>query len=123
MIDTETNRFALKLDDGKRVFGIFTPPDFSPVKKLVDQRVTVFGKVLYRPTGAPLRLDVEGIEGDPQAASFFSRLPEPERSWQERMKTNRLDYAGLESLIGTLAPGPGEDDDEEAFIRAVAEVG
>jgi hypothetical protein len=118
MIDTETNRFALKLDDGKRVFGIFTPDDFSPVKKLVDQRATVFGKVLYRPTGAALRLDVEGIEADPEAPSFFSRIPDPVRSGENRAKHAGQHFKASE-LFGVLAPEPGEDDDEDAFIRLV----
>jgi hypothetical protein len=123
MIDTETNRFALNLDDGKRVFGIFTPDDFSPVKKLVDQRVTVFGKVLYRPTGAALRLDVEGIEADPQAATFFSRLPEPPRPMREQLRQQSLAGKGsIEGLFGVLAPGPDESDDEDAFIREVEAV-
>jgi len=121
MIDTETSRFALSLDDGKRVFGIFTPEDFSPMRALVQQRVTVFGKVLYRPTGMTLRLEAEGIEADPDAPAFFSRVPEPERSWQDRLREQRKSghAATLQGLFGLLAPEPGESDDEEAFIREV----
>jgi len=118
MIDTETSRFALNLDDGKRIFGIFTPADFSPMKSLVQQRVTVYGKVLYRPTGATLRLDAEGIEADPDAPTFFSRVPEPERSIQHRIKRSGEPFRAS-SLFGALAPEPGEDDDEMAFIREV----
>jgi hypothetical protein len=81
----------------------------------------MMGKVVYRPNGQALRLDAEAVEADPQASTFFSRVPEPERSWKEQQRQQNVNGKGtIEGLFGVLA---GEaDDDDEAFIRAVEAV-
>jgi hypothetical protein len=121
MVDERTSRFALDLDDGRRVYGLYLPDDCKPLWTLGQQRVTMMGKVVYRPNGQALRLDAEAVEADPQASTFFSRVPEPERSWKEQQRQQNVNGKGtIEGLFGVLA---GEaDDDDEAFIRAVEAV-
>lgn len=119
MVDERTSRFALDLDDGRRVYGLYLPEDCKSLWSLGQQRVTMKGKVIYRPNGQALRLDAEAVEADPEAPTFFSRVPEPERSWREQQRQQNAEGKGnIEGLFGVLAPSPG-DDDEEAFIREV----
>lgn len=125
MVDERTSRFALDLDDGRRVYGLYLPEDCKPLWNLAHrgERVTMLGKVVYRPNGQALRLDAEAVDADPEAPSFFSRVPEPERSWREQQRQqNAAGKGSIEGLFGVLAPGPGENDDEEAFIREVEAV-
>ena len=122
MVDERASRFALDLDDGKRVYGLYLPEDYKVLWNLGQQRVTMMGKVIYRPTGAALRLDAESVEADPDASSFFSRVPEPEKSWREQQRQqNAAGKGAIEGLFGSLGSDPSDDDDE-AFFRAVEAV-
>jgi len=122
MVDERTNRFALDLDDGKRVYGLYLPEDCRPLWQLGQKRVTMMGKVIYRPTGAALRLDAEVVEADPDAPSLFSRVPDPERSWHEQQRQQKAAGKGsIEPLFGVLGDG-GVDGDDETFIRDVEAV-
>jgi len=82
----------------------------------------MMGKVIYRPTGAALRLDAEVVEADPDAPSLFSRVPDPERSWHEQQRQQKAAGKGsIEPLFGVLGNG-GVDGDDETFIRDVEAV-
>lgn len=124
MVDQRTSRFALDLDDGRRVYGVFQPDDCTPLWSLGKQRVSMFGKVIYRPNGQTLRFDADKVEADVDAPTFFSRLPDPERTWSEDHRLQRTEGKGtIEGLFGALGDENQDGyDDDEAFLLAVEAV-
>ena len=83
MVRVSTRAFGLTLDSGEELRGVLLTDDEAGARRrLVDlagERVAAFGRLVYRSSGRPLRVDADDLEevGDETAgaAAFFSRLP------------------------------------------------
>jgi hypothetical protein len=79
MLRISTRSFGLALDDGQEVRGVLLDADAGAVSSLMDRRVLVLGRAVYRTSGRLLRVDAETVEETDDRGSFFSAVPEPVR--------------------------------------------
>jgi hypothetical protein len=112
MIRASTQAFALKVDDGQELRGIMVAGEIGDHKQLLERRVLVLGKAVYRPSGRLLRVDTEEILAASANDTFFSRVPTPSRRKLDVRKIVREQShkSGLAAIIGKW---PGDETDEE----------
>jgi hypothetical protein len=118
MLWDSVGSFALLLDDQCFLPGSFAHMSPDQVKGLWRQRVTVIGRVVYRPNGKPLRLEAEAIEPCLDANPIFSLVPEPVHSTGRPINPSQhLGRNGLADLAGMLADGGLDDAGFDAAMR------
>jgi hypothetical protein len=121
MIRASTQAFALKLDDGQELRGIKVAGEIGDHKQLLEQRVLVLGKAVYRPSGRLLRVDTEEILAASPNDTFFSRMPTPSRRRLDVRKIVREQShkSGLAAIIGKW-PGDETDEQIEAALQEMS---
>jgi hypothetical protein len=112
MLRSSTQSFGVILDDGQEIRGVLTNRDIAHISSLLEQRVLVLGKAIYRPSGKLLRVDAEEVVQSDQTASFFSVVPKPVRKQFDLRETVREQQhkMGLTAIIGKW---PGDETDEQ----------
>ncbi len=112
MLRASTKSLAIQLKDGSQVSGVYLNDDISDIRPLLNERVLVSGKLIFRPTGRPLRIDVRQIVTTHQGNSIWDRLPQATGKLLLRSKLRRPQSVstGLNSIIGQW---PGLETDEE----------
>jgi hypothetical protein len=120
MIRASDKVFALILDDGQRVRGIWLGASVGPLGHHLNQDVVVNGVVTYRPSGSVLRIDAEAIDTATRADRVFSKLPPPAKLMLRRpnLYHPQTAAAGMKAVFGRW---PGDESDEEV-LRTLAEV-
>jgi hypothetical protein len=118
MIRASTQGFALKLDDGSEISGIYEKGEISDLQPLFRQRVVIGGMLIYRPSGKPLRVDATYVRLAGEESSLWSRLPSAPH---ERLKVHKLAQpqttkTGLSAVIGRW---PSDELEEEVARRLV----
>lgn len=112
MIRASTQGFALKLDDGTEVAGIYEKGEIAELQPLFRKRVSVNGTLVYRPSGRPLRIDATLVKLAESESSLWSRLPasphEHLNVYQLRQPQSKR--TGIGALIGRW---PSDESDEE----------
>lgn len=123
MVRASTSSFALVLDDGQEIRGALTEGAIDAIKSLVNRRVLVHGRAVFRPSGRLLRIDAERIEGRDDAEKIWSKMPKPifGRGRTGRpLRAPQTATTGLNAIFGKLPPDEGESEDE--FLRALDEL-
>lgn len=113
MVRASTQSLALRLDDGQEVRGVLIAGSIVEAAALLNRRVLVLGRAVYRTSGRVLRVDVDQItEAAESEPSFWSRIP------AARMKQFNLRHVlqqqqhkkGVAAIMGKW---PGDETDEE----------
>jgi hypothetical protein len=112
MLRVSTQSFALELDDGGEVGGVLADGDVGTLSELLNCRVLVHGKAVYRPSGALLRLDADLVVDGANEASIWSRVPAPlDRGGSaNRYRKLQTSSTGVNAFFGSW---PGDETDEE----------
>ncbi|WP_437634307.1 hypothetical protein [Sorangium sp. So ce854] len=118
MVRVSTQSFAIKLDDGEEIRGVLTGGSVDSAGVLLNRRVLVHGRAVYRPSGRILRLDAERIEDGHGISGFWSKLPKP--LFRGRIDPGALyrpqtASTGIHAIFGRW---PGDETDE-AFDQAI----
>jgi len=119
MLRVSTQTLALRLDGGEEIRGVLSE-SVRPLTGLLDQRVVVFGRAVYRPSGRLLRIDVDAVETGEGASAFWSRVPKPSGVTRRpgELRRPQTTRTGVAAFFGTW---PGEETDAEllAALRAL----
>lgn len=120
MIRESTQGFAIRIDSGEEVRGVFVGGDLAAVAPLFDKRVAAEGTAVFRPSGGFLRLDAEAIVPGEDVSALFSRLPTPlSRTTRRRgLQRRQTPSTGVNAFFGTW---PG-DESEEELLAALDEL-
>jgi len=112
MLRAGTQSFAVLLDDGQEVRGVLMEGDIEQLKLLLNRRVLVLGKAIYRPSSRLLRVDAEEVILASGQEGFFSTVPKPVRKHFDLRDTvgEQQHKMGIASIIGKW---PGEETDEQ----------
>jgi hypothetical protein len=113
MLRASTRSFGVILDDGQEIRGVLTEGEFESISRLMNQRVLVLGKAVYRPSGRLLRVDAEDVAATTEDnGSFFSAIPRPVRKTFSLRDTVRDQQhkLGVAAIIGKW---PGDETDEQ----------
>ena len=121
MVRASTQSFGLLLDNGEEVRGVMIDKNVVRLGSMLERKVLVHGRAVYRPSGKLLRIDAEKVEDGSGASQLWTRIPEPlERpvaSSQARARGPKA--GGLASFFGGW---PGDESDEE-LLGALRELG
>lgn len=112
MIRASTQAFALNLDDSQEIRGVMVTGEIGDQKHLLEKRVLILGKAIYRPSGRLLRVDTEEILAASADDTFFSKMPTPSRKKLDvkEIVREQSHKRGLAAIIGKW---PGDETDEE----------
>ena len=116
MIRASTQGFALKLDDGSEIAGIYEKGEIADLQPLFRQRVSVNGTLVYRPSGRPLRIDAMHVKLAGSESSLWSRLPPPPHESLDiyQLRQPQSKKTGFGAIIGRW---PSDESDEEVAER------
>ncbi len=120
MVRASTLTFGVLLDDGQEIRGVLIQGDVERISPLLNQRVLVLGKAVYRPSGRLLRVDAEEVTRTTDESHFFSAIPKPVLHRFDLRETVREQQhkGGIAAIIGKW---PGDETDEE-IRRALEEL-
>lgn len=112
MLRASTSSFGVLLDDGQEIRGVLLMGDIEQIGSLLNRRVLVLGKAVYRPSGRLLRVDAEEVIPTSCHEKFFSTIPNPVWSKFDLRDTVREQphKMGIAAVIGKW---PGEESDEQ----------
>jgi hypothetical protein len=112
MLRASTRSFGVILDNGEEIRGVLTEADISEIANLMDHRVMILGKAIYRPSGRLLRVDAESVEQTNDTGSFFSAVPRPIRRTLDvrDIVHDQSQKMGVAAIIGKW---PGDETDEQ----------
>jgi hypothetical protein len=115
MIRASTQAFAIQLDDGEEIRGVMVDGEISHQKHLLEKRVLILGKAIYRPSGRLLRVDTEELASASADDTFFSKMPTPSRRKLDvrEIVREKSHKRGLAAIIGKW---PGDETDEEIEV-------
>lgn len=111
MIRASTQAFAIRLDDGLDVRGVMLGGEIGSWKHLLEKRVLILGKAVFRPSGRLLRVDAEEITEASADDKFFSKMPtSTHRKLDVREIVREQSHKrGVAAIIGKW---PGNETDE-----------
>ncbi len=121
MLRVSTQSFAIHLDDGNEVRGVLTDGNASALRALVNERVLVLGRVVYRPSGRVLRLDADSVGPGAGLPSIWSKVPGPlvrPLHTASDYRKPQMSTSGVNAFFGKW---PGPESDEE-LIALLAEL-
>lgn len=112
MLRASTQSFAVLLDDGQEIRGVLGEGDIEQLSPLLNRRVLVLGKAVYRPSGRLLRVDAEEVTLTSGREELFSTIPRP--VWKHfdlrEIVGEQQHKMGIAAVIGKW---PGEESDDE----------
>ncbi|MGL4512459.1 MAG: hypothetical protein ACRCT8_05155 [Lacipirellulaceae bacterium] len=119
VIEASTQRFRILLESGQRVAGSFDDSLFPTISGLWNLDVAVYGKAVYRPSGAVLRIDAESMRAATEADRFFGSIPESRGSLDaKRLRAAQVEHCGIAAMMGRW---PGDESDKQ-IAEALAEI-
>lgn len=119
MIRHSTASFELVLDDGARVRGVLSEGESESLKALFGRRVVVDGRVVYRASRRPLRIEARSVSEGSTEPAVFSRVPAPrELGGAHRARRLQTEQTGVNAIWGRW---PG-DESEEDLLAQLAEL-
>lgn len=121
MIRVSTSAFELKLDDGTEIRGVYLGGTGDTLASLLNTRVVVDGRAVYRPSGRILRIDAEQIIASQNEPGIWSRVPPPlNRTLRlKELRKTQSPTTGLGAIVGKW---PGSESDAE-IEKALQELG
>lgn len=119
MIRVSRQMLGLRLDGGEEVRGVLVAESVVNLRDLLERRVAVLGKAIFRPSGRLLRIDIEGVEPGDGLSDFWSRVPKPDLALSRGTRTRTTE--GLPGVSGFFGTWPGDESEEEllAALRAL----
>jgi hypothetical protein len=114
-VTVSTRAVAVRLDDGRVLRGFAGAVPIEQLRDLLGVDVVVEGSTSYRPSGDPLRIEIDHAARATEQARVWARWPRLEPS-PARMRATEVG-GGLASVFGAW---PGDETDEE-LARALAE--
>ena len=121
MLRVSTQSFAIHLDDGNEVRGALTDGNASALRALVNERVLVLGRAVYRPSGRVLRLDADSVESGAGLPSIWSKVPGPLVRPVYAAADYRKPQTSTSGVNAFFGKWPGPESDEE-LIALLAEM-
>ncbi|MBI1825136.1 MAG: hypothetical protein HY287_14335 [Planctomycetes bacterium] len=121
MIRHSDQVFELIVGTGERIRGAWVGGDAAVLGQLWRQQVVIDGVAVFRPSGALLRVDTEGLQKAVKSDDFFSKVPTAAaRSFDpKRMRRTQSSTTGANAVFGKW---PG-DESEEQLLAALKELG
>lgn len=112
MIRASTNTIGVKLDKGQEIRGVLVQGDATQIHELLNQKVTLLGKAIYRPSGNLLRVDVAEVRSMRDEDAFFTQVPTPQRAAKDRevVVEQQRRTSNIAAIIGRW---PGDETDAE----------
>ena len=107
-----TQSFGVLLDDGQEIRGVLVEGEIEDISSLLNQRVLVVGKAVYRASGRLLRIDAEAITKTTEEGRFFSSIPKPVRQKFDLRDTMREQQHKL-GVAAVIGKWPGDETEEE----------
>ncbi len=112
MLRASTETFALRLDDGSDVRGALPEGAIESVKPLLNRRVVVNGRAVFRASGRLLRIDAENVRPGESESSVWSVLPQP-RNGKLDVSKFRVPQGPRSGMAAILGKWPGDESEEE----------
>ncbi|MEX2167892.1 MAG: hypothetical protein WD851_01155 [Pirellulales bacterium] len=115
MVRASTQAFAIKLDDGQEVRGVMLNGEIGGLSHLLEKRVLVLGRAVFRPSGRLLRVDTEYVHPASADDEFFSRVPRASRRRLDvrQFVREQSNKRGVAAIIGKW---PGDETDEQIEV-------
>ncbi len=117
MVSLSDHNFRLVLDDGRLIDGVLDSGNLEETASMLSTRVLVRGRVVYKPSGNPLRIDADDIGPAISESSSWSYLPEPltrrsrfSAAQRNALRVRQTPSTGIGAIIGQW---PGDETDEE----------
>ena len=121
MMRVSRSSFALALKNNTEVRGVLKQGKLKDYGAVLGQSVMVTGQLVYRPSGAPLRIDADNIELSDDTNPLWLTLPAgrsrqaPARSFRQLQRPGE----GLGAFFGSLKD---DGEDEDAIQAALDEL-
>jgi hypothetical protein len=112
MLRVSTQGFSIRLQSGEEAPGVLLRGDVCDLQGLLNRRVAVYGRAVYRPSGRLLRIDADEIVPATDKDQFFTRIPpgtRPDGNLKQRIK-EQASRRGIAAIIGKW---PGDETDEQ----------
>lgn len=121
MIRVSTQSFGLRLDGGEEVRGVLPDGTIEEVKQLLNRRVLLLGKAVYRASGRLLRVDAESVTLGENEPALWSKMPQPgsSRIDPSRLRKPQGPRSGMAAIMGRW-PGDESDDDITAALEKLS---
>jgi len=112
MIRASTNSIGVKLETGEEIRGVLIDSNAAQIHEMLDQKVTLMGKAIYRPSGNLLRVDVAELRAMQSEDSFFIKIPAPRIAahGNESAVDSRRRNSNIAAILGRW---PGDETDAE----------
>ena len=109
---SQSQTFALRMDDGEMVRGVLQDGAISDIVPHFGKRVLVFGTAHFRPSGNLLRIDADEFRPATEKDNFFAKVPKP--LGLRAPKPSSADRERMaKSLRAVMGQWPGDETDEE----------
>lgn len=111
-VHPSTRSFILRLDDGQDARGILESDFTADALAILNRRVLVPGKAVYRASGRLLRIDADVIQAADDAPSLWSRIPPPRTKAVDSsvFRVPQTPAVGVAAVVGRW---PGDETDQE----------
>jgi len=112
MLRVSTRTFALRLDDGHEIRGVLPDGMAEQCGPLLNRRVLVRGKAVFRPSGRLLRVDADTIDLATDESGIWSRMPTTAagRLDHSQLRKPQGPRSGMSAILGKW---PGDETDEQ----------
>lgn len=120
MIRHHDRVFALLLQDGVTVQGIWLGDDLEVLRSLFGKDVAVEGKAVYRASGSLLRIDAEAMRKARAPDNAFAVLPQPTMQATDVRQLHQPQFRG-QGASALYGRWPGEET-EEQILEALREL-
>ena len=112
MIRASDGGFALCLEAGERVFGVWESTSIDILNRLWNQDVVVEGDAVFRASGKLLRLDAQAMAPATESDAFFATMPRPVlgRIALDSVRERQTQRTGRGAVFGQW---PGDESEEE----------
>ena len=121
MVRASTRTFAIRLQQGEELRGTLLEGDIQEIASLLGKPVLVLGRVQYKPSGRPLRIDAEEVRPAVGDISVWRRIPVPRTRTIERntLRQPQGPRSGVAAVIGRW-PGEESDDEIDAWLEEIS---
>jgi hypothetical protein len=114
-ISVTARAVVVRLDDGRQLRGFLGGAPLDPLRELLGKNVVVEGMTTYRPSGDPLRMEIDHVAPATDRDRVWARWPRVEPSPARARNPQSGDGIG-----DTFGAWPGDETDEE-IERLLAE--
>lgn len=121
MIRASTNSIGVKLQSGDEIRGVLVHGDATQIHEMLNQRVTLMGKAIYRPSGNLLRVDVAEVRKMQDEDAFFTQIPTPQHTSRDRSVVTDH-HRRISNIAAIMGRWPGDESDAEVEL-ALQELG